>query len=76
MMTDTDLLIASTFYRRLSSTPKTKPNDALRSRLVEFLVFNSIYQLKSCSPEVEKNHVERQVNLTIYGIYVVFSIKM
>ena len=31
------------FSSKSSRTPKTQPNDALRRRLVEFLVFNSAF---------------------------------
>ena len=43
------------FSSKPSWTPKTQPNDALRRRLVEFLVFNSVYWKKS----VPSNGVNR-----------------
>ena len=48
------ILISACVCRRPSWTPETQPNGAVRRRLVEFLVFNSIYLKKSVSPNAEK----------------------
>ena len=48
--TDGDLighLSIDSICRRLSRTPNTQPNGAERRRLLEFLVFNSVYWKKS-----------------------------
>ena len=50
--TDSDVigyLSINRIYRRSSWTPETQANGAVRRRLVEFLVFNSIYVKKSGS---------------------------
>ena len=55
--TDGDMIgysSVNSICRRPSLIPKPQPNGAVRRRLVEFLVFNSIYQLKGVPPDAEK----------------------
>ena len=54
------LLISACVCQRPSWTPKTQPNGAVRRRLVEFLVFNSVYWKKS-SPSNGVNRVRRRL---------------
>ena len=52
--------------RRPSWTPETQPNGAVRRRLVEFLVFNSIHWKKSDPPDPEN-----RVITTFYIIIII-----
>ena len=62
----------STLCRRPSWTSKIQPNGAVRRRLVEFLVFNSIHQLKSTLSDV----AWRRKPCKIRHIFLVDNIKM
>ena len=60
------MYLVTTICRRPSRTPETQPNGAVRRRLVEFLVFNSIYLKKSVSPDAEKVVRRRLVGFLLF----------